>query len=187
MALDEVPELNSSDNVFGSELFTTMKIPFKILFVFALIGIVHGFSFAQDLTALKRAEQLLEVDKTFAEMAEEKNPREAFEFFMADDIIFVPVGETLMTDRKKIIDYFSDPSITKIRWKPMRAAVANSNDLGFTYGISEMTFKTDDGKMTTRYYNYVSVWRKNDKGAWKMIVDMGNSHPLTAGEKLFRK
>ena len=120
-------------------------------------------------------------------MAEEKNPREAFEFYMAEDIIFVPVGETLMTDRRKIIEYFSDPSITKIRWKPLRAEVAKSNDFGFTYGVSEMTFKADDGTPTTRYYNYTSVWRKNKKGAWKMIVDMGNAHPAKAGAELFSK
>lgn len=138
-------------------------------------------------TLLKRAAGLLGADLAFARMAEKKNPRAAFEFYMAEEIIFVPVGDTLMTERKKILDYFSDPSMTKIRWKPLRAEVAKSNDFGYTYGVSEMTFKTDDGKMTTRYYNYVSVWRKDKKGVWRMIVDMGNSHPATAGAELFKK
>lgn len=158
-------------------------------FVFcSVIFAVQTSLYAQNGATIKRAAALLEADRAFARMAEEKNPREAFEFYMADDIIFVPVGETLMTDRQKIIEYFSDPSITKIRWKPLRAEVAKSNDFGFTYGVSEMTFKADDGgEATTRYYNYTSVWRKNKKGAWKMIVDMGNSHPAKAGAELFPK
>lgn len=157
-------------------------------FVFcSFIFAVQTSIYAQNGAMTKHAAALLEADRAFARMAEEKNPREAFEFYMADDIIFVPVGETLMTVRKKIIEYFSDPSITKIRWKPLRAEVAKSNDFGFTYGVSEMTFKADDGSATIRYYNYASVWRKNKKGAWKMIVDMGNSHPAKAGAELFTK
>lgn len=163
-----------------------MKKAIKVLILCAVVFAAQIDIFAQkDSAAAKRAAALLAADQSFARMAEEKNPREAFEFYMADDIIFVPVGETLMTDRKKIVDYFSDPGVTKIRWKPVRAEAAKSNDLGFTYGVSEMTFKTDEGKTTTRYYNYVSVWRKNKKGEWRMIVDMGNSHPAAAGAELF--
>jgi ketosteroid isomerase-like protein len=164
-----------------------MKLSNKLLYVLIALFAVQSIISAQNKTLSKRASALLAADQSFARMAEERNPREAFEFYMADDIIFVPVGETLMTDRKKIIEYFSDPGVTKIRWRPLRAEIAKSNDFGFTYGVSEMTFKTDDGKKTTRFYNYVSVWRKNKKGEWRMIVDMGNSHPAAAGTELFKK
>lgn len=150
-----------------------MNIINKLLSIVSLALTLNAVVCAQ---AAKSGDQLLEVDKAFARMSIEKNPTEAFEFYMADDIIFVPMGEKLMTDRRAIIKYFSD-GIVSIAWTPMRAEVAKSNDLGYTYGVSEMKFKADDGKTVTRYYNYISVWRKNKKGAWKMIVDMGNPHP----------
>lgn len=134
-------------------------------------------------TSDKNARQLLDADKAFARMSVEKNPTDAFEFYMAEDIIFVPMGEKLMTDRAAIIKYFSD-GVVSIAWTPMRAEVAKSKDFGYSYGVSEMKFKDKDDKVVTRYYNYISVWRKNKKGEWKMIVDMGNPHPAPTADNL---
>jgi ketosteroid isomerase-like protein len=49
--------------------------------------------------------------------------------------------------------------------------VANSGELGFTYGIYAMRPKDKD---TVIYGTYTSIWRKQKDGKWKLALDSGN-------------
>ena len=59
-----------------------------------------------------------------------------------------------------------------ISWEPRDGAVAQSGDLGFTWG--DWTYH---GKDTTVYGNYITVWSKQADGTWKMRLDGGNETP----------
>ena len=54
-------------------------------------------------------------------------------------------------------------------WEPINGEIANSEELGFTYGIYTMKRDTVVEKGT-----YVSVWKKDLEGNWKYILDSGN-------------
>ena len=54
--------------------------------------------------------------------------------------------------------------------------MASSGDLGYTYGNFVFKSKNKDGP-TVHYGKYMSVWRKQKDGSWKVVVDMGNSSP----------
>jgi ketosteroid isomerase-like protein len=69
------------------------------------------------------------------------------------------------------IDFLSginDTSYT-LTWKPSRGEIAASGDLGFTFGIYELKTKDTSFKGT-----YVSIWKKQNDGAWKFVLDSGN-------------
>jgi ketosteroid isomerase-like protein len=57
-----------------------------------------------------------------------------------------------------------------LTWIAERAEVSNSGDLGYSTGTYTATFgeATDKGK-------YVTIWRKQSDGAWKVVEDMFNS------------
>ena len=63
-------------------------------------------------------------------------------------------------------------NIKTITWQPINAEAASSGELGYTWG--NWQFKTQD---TTYYGNYVTIWKKQEDGAWKMCLDGGNSTP----------
>ena len=69
------------------------------------------------------------------------------------------------------------PDGASLTWKPIRAEMAASGDLGFTYGNYVFTSKNKEGKMVANHGKYTSIWRKQKDGQWKVIVDMGNSSP----------
>jgi ketosteroid isomerase-like protein len=60
---------------------------------------------------------------------------------------------------------------------PVKAEMAASGDLGYTYGTYVFEDKDQDGKLITAYGKYATVWKKEKDGSWKVVMDMGNSAP----------
>jgi ketosteroid isomerase-like protein len=69
------------------------------------------------------------------------------------------------------IDFISQLSDTAytLSWQPMNAEISKSGDLGFTYGVYELSIKDSVYKGT-----YVSIWKKQNDGSWKFVLDSGN-------------
>ena len=61
-----------------------------------------------------------------------------------------------------------------IKGEPMFADVAASADLGYTYGKFEWQEK-GAGQVIKGYY--VRAWKRDAKGAWKIVVDVANELP----------
>jgi ketosteroid isomerase-like protein len=66
-------------------------------------------------------------------------------------------------------------STSKLEWTPLEAWGARSGDLGVTTG----TWKATSVDLPQRVISgrYVTVWRKNPKGQWKGLIDIGNPDP----------
>jgi ketosteroid isomerase-like protein len=67
-----------------------------------------------------------------------------------------------------------------LRWQPTRAEILIPGDLGFTTGRYERRAKNKEGKVEVEHGTYVSVWRKQADGSWKIILDTGNADPAEA-------
>jgi ketosteroid isomerase-like protein len=119
---------------------------------------------------------LIKTDKAFSRMSVEKGLNAAFIYYADDSVVkirdgnFPLVGKDTMT---KI--YLSRPdSGMSLKWYPVKAEVAKSNDLGYTFGNWELYLKAKD---TTLYGNYISVWKKQRDGTWKYVLDAGSNTP----------
>jgi ketosteroid isomerase-like protein len=66
---------------------------------------------------------------------------------------------------------------TTLTWTPVKAEMAKSGDLGYTYGNYIFTAKNKEGKLIANYGKYTSIWKKQKDGQWKVMVDMGNASP----------
>ena len=71
---------------------------------------------------------------------------------------------------------FSSEPTDIISWVPRFSGAAASGDLGFSVG--EATF--DFGAAGTFYSKYLTVWQKQDTGAWRYVADLGNNRPAPA-------
>lgn len=74
----------------------------------------------------------------------------------------------------KAVDYFDrvDTDSVSLVWEPVYARISKSGDWGFTTGPSIYTDST-----ATQYGQYLSVWKTNRRGVWKLALDIGISHP----------
>ncbi|WP_215225643.1 YybH family protein [Echinicola shivajiensis] len=63
-----------------------------------------------------------------------------------------------------------------IEWVPNHVEVANSGDLGYTIGTYSMTMEDSTGMSMVENGKYLTVWKKQADGTWKVAADMGNSN-----------
>jgi ketosteroid isomerase-like protein len=73
---------------------------------------------------------------------------------------------------KVIADDFAHENIT---WHANKVGVARSGDLGYTSGTTEMNLKDASGKTVAYKGKYLTVWKKQEDGSWKVLYDMFNS------------
>jgi ketosteroid isomerase-like protein len=140
-----------------------------------LLSVLSGLAFSQDKHERERA-RLLEIDAAFSKLSVEKCAAAAFAAYLAEDAVFLPINENPISGKQAIVNYFSQGDYT-LEWKPLRAEIAKSGEMGYTYGTSEFRSKDKDGNAQVRYYKYVSVWKRQKNGEWKLALDIGNQNP----------
>lgn len=59
-------------------------------------------------------------------------------------------------------------------WEPQRAEVAESGELGYTWGLYTLVYSGDDGEDVTEIGKYLNIWKKQADGMWRVAIDMGN-------------
>src|SRR5262245_20123452 len=137
-----------------------------LLLLIGLMTMANGFqTTAEEKTAL---ESLVDSEKAFAATSVAKGTREAFlSYVAADPVIF---RHRPVPGKKWIQD--SNPSSDLLTWRPSFASVSSSGDMGYTTGPWEYKEKREDEK-PTRFGHFVSVWKKQSDGNWKVAIDTG--------------
>src|SRR5215216_524949 len=132
---------------------------------------------AQGQTALQ---EMVKTEQAFSKMAEEKNVRDAFMAFIADDGLLFRPGA--VNGKKWMLENPLPPSDKRplLAWQPSYAGMATSGDMGFTTGPWEFKNDIKDEKPSA-YGHFVTVWKKQADGSWKFVVDLGISHPQSGG------
>jgi len=141
----------------------------RYLLSVALLLLASNHTFGQ--LSNGRVNSLLAAENYFAAYAKEKGIRDAF--------LKVSDNETILfrPDPVKAEDFFDKKSSDdpgQLAWTPVFAKISKSGDWGFTSGPY---FYTKEDSSTTSYGQYLSVWRTNTKGVWKLALDLGVSHP----------
>lgn len=149
-----------------------MRIRYHHFAQTALLSFITiSFVLAQsDSTAL----QLAQKEREFSQWAGTQGFISAFRAHFDDNCIsFYPEPEN--AQRALAGEPESQASLV---WWPTFVQVSASGDFGFTTGPSE--YRAGGIKDSTVYYgHFVSVWKKNGDGEWKVILDVGSSYPKT--------
>ncbi len=124
---------------------------------------------------LKGSELLFQLEADFAKDAAQHG-HEAFLTWFADDGVELDDGGGIV-NKEEMRKQPPWPEGTSLTWTPVKADMAASGDLGYTYGNYILKHKDKEGKPVTDYGKYTSIWKKQKDGSWKVVVDMGNSSP----------
>ena len=138
-------------------------------------------SFATEPKSAKGAELLFQLEAAFAKDAAEHG-HDAFLTWFAGDGVELDDGGGIVSkeEMRKQPPWAEGTSLT---WTPVKADMAASGDLGYTYGTYILKHKDKAGKLVTDYGKYTSIWKKQKDGSWKVVVDMGNSSPAPKGQE----
>jgi ketosteroid isomerase-like protein len=115
---------------------------------------------------------MMSADNAFANMSAEKGMKNAFlEYIDSNGVLLRPnVIPIAGADAVDYIIALKDEGYT-MTWKPNGGTVAVSGELGYTYGTYLLQPSTKD---TVFYGTYISIWKKQDDGKWKFVLQSAN-------------
>jgi ketosteroid isomerase-like protein len=124
------------------------------------------------------AQTLRQLEADFMRAAAERGSLGYLSYY-ADDAVEVPNGTPLIQGKANIAKAmgFLDQKDNHLTWTPVGADMSASGDLGYTYGTYEFRSKDKDGKPVVDHGKYTSIWKKQQDGGWKVVLDMGNASP----------
>ncbi len=145
----------------------------KLLSILPLLCVLVASGLAQrndDRDANLRS--LVEAERGFARASIDKGTRAAFIENLADDsILFRPrpvAGKKWMEEHK------ATPGV--LTWQPLFADVSSAGEMGYTTGPWEYREKSLEDQPVA-HGQFVTVWKRQTNGAWKVAVDLGTSNP----------
>ncbi len=118
---------------------------------------------------------LMEADRAFAKAVADGGVDAWVSWLAPDGAQIVPgAGEVRGPDAiRSLMAYLDDPGST-LTWEPLRAEIATSGDLGWTTGTYESESMGADGRVRRGHGRYVTIWKKQADGRWKVAMDLGN-------------
>ena len=123
---------------------------------------------------------LLVADRSFARETADRGV-EGWADAFAEDGAQMANGQALVVGRQAIRELMKpllgDPS-SHLRWEPESAAVSASGDLGYTFGHAQLVKRGADGnEAVTAKLQYLTVWKRQLDGSWKVAMDVGTPEP----------
>jgi len=74
------------------------------------------------------------------------------------------------------------PKDYQLIWTPTDAMMGPSGDMGYTWGHYEGRSKDANGNPVSTSGRYITMWRKEPDGNWKVVLDAGSNEPAAAGD-----
>jgi len=145
-------------------------------FLFFLI-FMTGCESKVDIAKEKAA--LFGTDREFAKMSLEKGAAEAFRMYLAEDATQLSAGANPVFGRDSIYQSMLEmPEGAVLDWQPEDGEVAQSGEMGWTWGQYVFTRIDEQGKEAKSYGKYLNIWEKQEDGQWRVLIDMGNKSPV---------
>ncbi len=130
---------------------------------------------AQDEAAIREA------DTAFAAAAATKDV-EAIMAFFTDDAVALPPNAPMASGKAALRAEWETMIATpgmSVSWSP--TTVVASGDLGYSIGTATMSMTGPDGAAMSDSMKYVTIWRRQADGSWKVAVDAYSSNTPMAG------
>jgi Ketosteroid isomerase homolog len=74
------------------------------------------------------------------------------------------------------------PKEYQLTWTPTDAMMGPSGDMGYTWGHYEGRSKDSNGNPVLTSGRYITMWRKQGDGTWKVVLDAGANEPAASGD-----
>jgi ketosteroid isomerase-like protein len=96
--------------------------------------------------------------------------------FCDEEASMLPPNAPIATGKDAIAKVIaSDFANGNLTWHANKAGVSRSGDLGYTSGTAELVMKNVSGKTIVDKGKFLTVWKKQRDGSWKVLFDMFSS------------
>ena len=142
-----------------------MKKSFSLFLVIFLL-----FSCSEKKSA-ENLQVLIDADLNFSDYSVKHGIQKAFIEFAHDSVVLLKAKRMPIVGKQSLIKNYEGKSDRGVllTWKPAKAIISESGELGYTYGFWTLIAKSD-----TSHGTYLTIWKKDINGKWKYIADTGN-------------
>jgi ketosteroid isomerase-like protein len=145
--------------------------PALVLFGFVLVA-------SGDTSIPPALEKMAQTERDFAAACRKVGLRDSFLQFFADEALFF-VPEPVRA-KEGLSKRPSEPfAARQLTWEPRLGDIAASGELGWLTGPSSLLVPSAP-KPGPNHQVYLSTWRKQPSGEWRVIIDIGVSTPSAA-------
>ncbi|WP_274474432.1 YybH family protein [Mangrovimonas aestuarii] len=145
----------------------------KLLIPFFLVVLVYLSSCKHNSDTDIKTQWINEITETeaaFAKMVKEEGINKAFLTFADNQAVLMRNNE-LIKGKNAIKEHLKNATSKGLVWKPDFVDVADSGDLGYTYGHYSYTHKDTLGNDVTSTGVFHTIWKRQDNGKWKFVWD----------------
>ncbi len=119
--------------------------------------------------------ELIAADKAFSASSSKSGPKAAFLQTIARECKLL--GSDSSSGAEAVNRMFMQlPPNATLTWEPAYVDVSAAGDLGYTWGRYQLTVPLPKPAMgpLIRRGTYVTIWKRQHGGAWKVVLDGGN-------------
>ncbi|MCB0658395.1 MAG: nuclear transport factor 2 family protein [Saprospiraceae bacterium] len=120
----------------------------------------------------ERKAEIRQAEKSFNDLAAKEGIRAAFVQF-ADTGAVLLRGNRLIQGKEEIDAFYAGQPLhnVKLTWSPDFVDVAQSGELGYTYGPFTYLAMDTSGQTRESHGIFHTVWRRQADGSWKFVWD----------------
>jgi len=147
----------------------------RLVAVLLFFAISMSGSFGQ--ATGKGSDALLAADAAWMKVYAAKDLEKSVDFFDNEGSVLpsnAPIATGKEAITKLIGSAFATPDYT-LSWHANKVGVARSGELGYTSGTYDFSIKDASGKTISDKGKYLTVWKKEADGSWKVLFDQYNS------------
>lgn len=136
--------------------------------------------------AASESHALLQRDADWAEAASAGKDIDKIVSYWSDDAVVIPQGQPIAEGKQAIrafvIESLKTPGF-KIHWVSKSVSFSPDGNLAFMRGDNEVTVRGSDGAPITIPSRGITVWRREQDGRWRCVVDIWNDPPKAVAQK----
>ena len=147
------------------------KILLFLMILFSLFS-CNLFTKKKEIAGPDEKQKMMDADRAFSKLSVQKGMKNAFlEYIDSNGVLLKPNNFPIIG--ADAIDYLiqANDSAYTLEWEPSNGNIAQSGELGYTYGLYKLRIS---GKDSAVFGTYVSIWKKQSDGTWKFVLDSGN-------------
>ena len=146
---------------------------FKIILIFA--GCFTMLCCQNQKIDMKaEGEKLMQTSRDWSKAAEDRDVEKTLNYW-SDDATVISAGAPVLKGKEAIRGMLEgslkNPNFS-ISWKPVSVEIAKSGDMGYLIENSKIIMKDSTGKATVQNFEAVTIWKKQQDGSWKNVVDI---------------
>jgi uncharacterized protein (TIGR02246 family) len=128
----------------------------------------------QSVDTKAEGEKLMQLSRDWSQAAANRNVEKILSYW-SDDAVVIAGGDPVISGkqgiRQMVEGSFKNPGF-QIGWEPQTVEIAKSGDLGYLLENTQITVNDSTGKPVVSRFKGITIWKKQDNGTWKNVVDI---------------